>query len=306
MNVLWVKDNNIGHEKQVDVLLKELSKKLNLKIDSRIVKNSFLFQKKIDNVKSNYYDILIGAGHKTHSILLKNKKNQKKTTKVIAILSPTFYKSKFDIICTPSHDKHKFNSKDNVIFYEGSLVTVSIKETREDVVMIAIGGKNKHYIFDQDHIYDQMEYFLSINSNKHCYIFNSRRTPREISKKISSQYKDNERITFVDFYDNRSNISIEEIMHQSQSKLITRDSVNMVYESLSCKGDTYLFNMHAKRGSTKVVENINTLIKNRNIGFIDCSELTKGFSKMKLEKQNIHNDVFAEVEKVAYEIQNKL
>jgi len=306
MNVLWVKDNNIGHEKQVDVLLKELSKKLNLKIDSRIVKNSFLFQKKIDNVKSNYYDILIGAGHKTHSILLKNKKNQKKTTKVIAILSPTFYKSKFDIICTPSHDKHKFNSKDNVIFYEGSLVTVSIKETREDVVMIAIGGKNKHYIFDQDHIYDQMEYFLSINSNKHCYIFNSRRTPREISKKISSQYKDNERITFVDFYDNRSNISIEEIMHQSQSKLITRDSVNMVYESLSCKGDTYLFNMHAKRGSTKVVENINTLIKNRKIGFIDCSELTQGFSKMKLEKQNIHNDVFAEVEKVAYEIQNKL
>ena len=306
MNVLWVKDNNIGHEKQVDVLLKELSKKLNLKIDSRIVKNSFLFQKKIDNVKSNYYDILIGAGHKTHSILLKNKKNQKKTTKVIAILSPTFYKSKFDIICTPSHDKHKFNSKDNVIFYEGSLVTVSIKETREDVVMIAIGGKNKHYIFDQDHIYDQMEYFLSINSNKHCYIFNSRRTPREISKKISSQYKDNERITFVDFYDNRSNISIEEIMHQSQSKLITRDSVNMVYESLSCKGDTYLFNMHAKRGSTKVVENINMLIKNRKIGFVDCSELTQGFSKMKLEKQNIHNDVFAEVEKVAYEIQNKL
>ena len=306
MNVLWVKDNNIGHEKQVDVLLKELSKKLNLKIDSRIVKNSFPLQKKIESVKSNYYDILIGAGHKTHSILLKNKKNQKKTTKVIAILSPTFYKSKFDIICTPSHDKHKFNSKNNVIFYEGSLVTVSLKETREDVVMIAIGGKNKHYIFDQDHIYDQMEYFLSINSNKHCYIFNSRRTPREISKKISSQYKDNERITFVDFYDNRSNISIEEIMHQSQSKLITRDSVNMVYESLSCKGDTYLFNMHAKRGSNKVVENINTLIKSREVGFVDCSELTKGFSKMKLEKQNIHNDVFAEVEKVAYEIQNKL
>ena len=97
MNVLWVKDNNIGHEKQVDVLLKELSKKLNLKIDSRIVKNSFPFQKKIDDVKSNYYDILIGAGHKTHSILLKNKKNQKKTTKVIAILSPSFNKSKFEI-----------------------------------------------------------------------------------------------------------------------------------------------------------------------------------------------------------------
>ena len=306
MNVLWVKDNNIGHEKQVDVLLKELSKKISLNIDSRIVKNSFPFQKKIYDVKRNYYDILIGAGHKTHSILLKNKKNQKKTTKVIAILSPSFNKSKFDIICTPSHDKHKFNSKDNVIFYEGSLVTVSLKETREDVVMIAIGGKNKHYIFDQDHIYAQIEYFLSINSNKRCYIFNSRRTPKEISKKISSQYKDNKRITFVDFYENRSAVSIEDIMHQSHAKLITRDSVNMVYESLSCMGDTYLFDMHAKRSSTKVVENINTLIQNRKIGFVDCSELTKGFYKMKLKKQNIHNDVFAEVEKVAYEIQKEL
>ena len=64
--------------------------------------------------------------------------------------------------------------------------------------------------------------------------------------------------------------------------------------------------MHAKRSSTKVVENINTLIQNRKIGFVDCSELTKGFYKMKLKKQNKHNDVFAEVEKVAYEIQKEL
>ena len=29
MNVLWIKDNNIGHEKQVQVLLDELSNSLN-------------------------------------------------------------------------------------------------------------------------------------------------------------------------------------------------------------------------------------------------------------------------------------
>ena len=306
MNVLWVKDNNIGHEKQVDVLLKELSKKLNLKIDSRIVKNSFLFQKKIENVKSNYYDILIGAGHKTYSILLKNKKNQKKTTKVIAILSPSFNKSKFDIICAPSHDKHKFNSQENVIFFEGSLVTVSLKKIREDVVMIAIGGTNKHYDFDQDHLLSQIEYFISINSNKHCYIFNSKRTPKDMTKKISLRYRDNEKITFVNFYEDSSSLSIENIMHQSQAKLITRDSVNMVYESLSCKGDTYLFDMHTKNNKNKIVQNMNMLIENRQIGFIDCSELTKGFSIMKLEKQNSHNDVLAEVEKVAYEINKRL
>ena len=35
MNVLWIKDNNIGHEKQVQVLLDELSNSLNLNIESR-------------------------------------------------------------------------------------------------------------------------------------------------------------------------------------------------------------------------------------------------------------------------------
>ena len=33
MNVLWIKDNNIGHEKQVQVLLDELSNNLNLNFD---------------------------------------------------------------------------------------------------------------------------------------------------------------------------------------------------------------------------------------------------------------------------------
>ena len=35
MNVLWIKDNNIGHEKQVRVLLEELSKQITLDIDER-------------------------------------------------------------------------------------------------------------------------------------------------------------------------------------------------------------------------------------------------------------------------------
>ena len=37
MNVLWVKDNNIGHEKQVRVLLEELSKQNKLNIDERLL-----------------------------------------------------------------------------------------------------------------------------------------------------------------------------------------------------------------------------------------------------------------------------
>ena len=70
MKVLWVKDNNIGHEKQVKVLLDELLKNHNLHIEERSVKGSLPFLRYINKVNKNFYDIIIGAGHKTYPFLL--------------------------------------------------------------------------------------------------------------------------------------------------------------------------------------------------------------------------------------------
>ena len=65
MNILWVKDNNIGHEKQVKNLLDEISKKIDLHIDERLVKGFFPFFTYLENVEEKKYDLIIGAGHKT-------------------------------------------------------------------------------------------------------------------------------------------------------------------------------------------------------------------------------------------------
>jgi len=86
MNVLWIKDNKTGHEKQVKVLLDELSKDLELDIDERIVNGRFPFFRTIKQVEKNFYDIIIGAGHKTYSLLLDVKKYQKDDCKTIAVL----------------------------------------------------------------------------------------------------------------------------------------------------------------------------------------------------------------------------
>ena len=129
MNILWVKDNNIGHEKQVKNLLDEISKKIDLHIDERLVKGFFPFFTYLENVEEKKYDLIIGAGHKTYSLILDAKKNQKSNTKSVAILSPTFNKDKFDLICAPNHDIDKFKKTDNVIFFEGSIAKVSDSET---------------------------------------------------------------------------------------------------------------------------------------------------------------------------------
>ena len=303
MNILWIKDNNVGHEKQVKVLLDELSKSHEVNIDERSIKNFFHFFKYIEKVDKNYYDILIGAGHKTYPLLLKIKKYQKPETKNIAILSPSFKKNNFDIICVPSHDKNKYKDSNNLITFEGSLAKVSLNEPDENIIMICIGGKNKHYQFNTNHILSQINYFLSIHPNKHCYIFNSRRTPSSMNNQLKSLVIKNKNIVFCNI--KNKSISFEDILHKSSSKLITRDSVNMIYESLSCKGKSYLIDMDCKKTNNKIVKNINELISNKKIGYIDCGNIIDGISKMQLYKQNIYNEVFAEVEKVSYQL-NKL
>lgn len=303
MNVLWIKDNNIGHEKQVKVLLDELLKNHDLDIEERSVKGSFPFCRYINRVNKNYYDIIIGAGHRTYPFLLNLKKNQKKQTKSIAILTPTFNKSNFDIICAPFHDKSKFNNLNNVIFFEGSLAKVSQDEPDQKIIMVALGGKNKHYEFEDNHILSQIEYFLSLHPNKKCYIFNSRRTPTSMNTKIESLVNKNKAAIFCHFQSQDE--SFEEILHKSASRLITRDSVNMIYESLSCKGNTYLIDMKNNKDKNKVVKTVNELISSRKIGYVDCDQMIEGISKIKLNKQNVYNETYAEVEKVAYQI-NKL
>jgi mitochondrial fission protein ELM1 len=303
MNILWIKDNNVGHEKQVKALLDEFSKNNDLNIDQRTVKGLIPFFRYIDDVQENYYDILIGAGHKTYSFLLDIKKYQKDKTKNIAILAPSFNKDKFDIICAPIHDAHKLKGCNNVISFEGSLSKVSLQETDKNLIMVAIGGKNKHYVFNEIDIISQINYFLSLHPNKDCYIFNSRRTPSSMNTMLKDLSLSNKDITFCDFKD--ISHSFENTLHISSSKLITRDSVNMVYESLSSKGKTYLIDMPEIKNDNKIVQIINNLILNKKIGYIEQGTISDGISKMTLNKQNIYNEVFAEVEKVSYEL-NKL
>ena len=301
MNVLWIKDGNIGHEKQVRVLLDQLLKNKQLNIIERTIKGIFPFFTYINDVEENYYDLIIGAGNKAYPLLIDTKKYQKNSTKAVAVLTPSFKKNKFDIICAPYHDEHKLKDINNVIYFKGSLASVSLNEPDEKTILIAIGGKNKHYHFDLKHIISQIKYFISLHPDKDCYIFNSRRTPTKINDEIISIKNISNNIFFIDYKDQKSP-SFESTLHKASSKLITRDSMNMIFESLSCKGKTYLIDMEIKNKRSKVLNVVNNLIKNNEIGSIEFDNHVDGISTMKLKTQNIYNDVFAEVEKVEYKL----
>ncbi|GIS24776.1 MAG: hypothetical protein CM15mP126_0190 [Gammaproteobacteria bacterium] len=54
-----------------------------------------------------------------------------------------------------------------MLFFEGSLAKVSLNEPDDNIILVAVGGKNKHYHFDEDSILDQIEYFLSLYPQKY-------------------------------------------------------------------------------------------------------------------------------------------
>ena len=364
MNVLWVKDKKIGHEKQVKVLLDELSKlneinifedEVSIRFEDKLAGLLYEFNNKLggylyrwinrsDSIlgsdreeaynwwiqrlyKDKNIDIIIGAGHGTYTRILDLKealslklipsskiatkdfmsshyeKDKNSNIKAIAVLTPSFRLKDFDLICAPNHDSHRLKAIDNnkKIFYEGSLAKVYDQLPNEDIGFIGLGGKNKHFKFDINNIFKQIQYITSLYPSKNWYIFNSRRTPKKLNKLITDYIEIN-KMTNVSF-ENFNDINVysyDEIISQSSIKVVTQDSVNMVYESLSSKGETILFNMDYMK-MNKIVKLVHNLLKNKKVGYIDDGDLADGLKAMKIVKQH-NRTLYAEVEKLAYSI----
>ena len=99
--------------------------------------------------------------------------------------------------------------------------------------------------------------------------------------------------------------SYDEIIEKASIKVVTQDSINMIYESLSTKGQTLLFNMKYIK-INKIINQIDILLSNKRVGYVENVQMVDGLDKIKIISQNMHNDVFAEVEKVAYKLIQEL
>jgi mitochondrial fission protein ELM1 len=102
-----------------------------------------------------------------------------------------------------------------------------------------------------------------------------------------------------------ANNDFDALLQKASIKFISQDSMNMIYESLSTSGKTFLFNMKIKNDN-KVTRQIERLQKNKQIGYIENIAISEDIRKIKILPQNDYTDVFAEVEKVSFQLINKL
>ena len=301
MKICWFKDSKIGHEKQVQAILDNLALTQDLVIEEINVSNPvwlelFLYLLRIKPKQDLVPDIIIGAGSATTIPMLRYKTGNK--TKVISVMKPQFFESKFDLIVAPRHDYKVV--PDNVFTYIGSIAKVNINLDLENIGLIIIGGVNKHFNFDDDYLISQIDFIISLFPDTNWTVFNSRRTPKTFNERI----KKNTAIgKFIDVHRNFE--SLDDYLSKAKLKFVTPDSVNMVFESLSSSGETYLFDMYSSK-ENKITRLIDEVKSNKYAGYLEEKYLENSEIKtISLNKPNLLHETFREVEKVAYEIEKR-
>ena len=301
MKICWFKDSKIGHEKQVHAILDNLALTQDLLIEEIYISNPvwlelFLYLLKIKPKQDSIPDIIIGAGSKTTIPMLRHKIHSK--TKVISVMKPQFFKSKFDLIVAPRHDYKVVPN--NVFTYFGSIAKVNINPELEDIGLIVVGGLNKHFNFDDDYLISQIDFVISLFPNTKWIVFNSRRTPKSFNERIKKN------TSIEKFIDVTTNFEpLNDYLPKAKFKFVTPDSVNMIFESLSSSGETYLFDMYSPR-ENKITKLIDEVKDNKYVGFLEEKYLENSEIKtISLNKPNTLHDTFREVEKVVYEIEKR-
>ena len=311
MNVYWFQDSKTGHLKQVQALLDQLKKEIEILIITINVTNQESFSKIFSN--QDQFDgptILIGAGHEVYSKILQAKKYLKKTISKdlfsIAVLRPSYKLSSFDLIIAPEHDFRKKRIPENVIPFQGSLSATSQNPVDENMAIIAIGGPSKHYKFDQEILIRQLQYILSVHPKHKFKIFNSRRTPEVLNLRLKDELNKHPNAKFIDLNSPESN-TFQESLNESALKFVTPDSSNLVFEALSVNGQTYLIQIESQKyrrifGAKKIRESMNELVNSRRVGVVSILNKNGGVDISKIENPSPHFEPLAEVEKVSFSI----
>ena len=311
MNVFWLQDSKTGHLKQVQALLDQLKKELEISITQINCSNQESVSEML--LDENQFDgptMLIGAGHDVYSKILQTKKYLKKLTDQdifsIAVLRPSYKLNSFDLIVAPEHDFRKRLLPENVISFQGSLAATSHTPIDKNKAIIAIGGPSKHYKFNEEILIKQVHYILSVYPKHQFEIFNSRRTPDTLNIKLKDGLNNFSNVKFIDLNSPESD-KFQDSINKSSLKFVTPDSSNLVFEALSANGQTYLIQTENPKyrrifGAKKIRELMDELINSKRVGVVSILNKKGGMVISKIESPSSHFEPLAEVEKVSFSI----
>jgi uncharacterized protein len=201
-------------------------------------------------------NIIIGAGHSTHLPMICAKRARGGNT--IVLMKPSLPISFFDVCIVPKHDQPA--NKENIITTCGAINPVLFNENKvANTGLILIGGPSKHYFWNNESIVSQITQIIANSPDIHWTIADSPRTPETTLASIN-------RLTNVDVlnFTNTDSKTIRDLIFKTDNIWVTKDSVSMIYESLSSGAAVGLLDVEPKNNN-RIADAINNLINDQQL-----------------------------------------
>ena len=263
-------DGKPGHEKQSLGLVLAFAKLQNvncheIKIGGSAFKNllDYCFGRSKSSIDLPIPDLLVGAGHRTHLPMLAAKWAY--GGKSIVLMKPSLPYFLFDLCLVPEHDNPP--ERANIISTIGALNPLGLdgfhKKTPSSH-LILIGGPSPHYKWNNNEVIDQVEQIVKKRqkSIQQWVLTTSPRTPKEFIKKLRERKLTDLKI--FQFKDTKPGW-VEEMLLVSENAWVTPDSVSMIYEALSARCRTGIFQLYPNKGNSRIAHSIQALIKNEYV-----------------------------------------
>lgn len=200
-------------------------------------------------------DLLLGAGHATHTPLLAARRAR--GGRAVVLMQPSLPCSWFDLCAIPLHDAPR--PAENVFITQGVLNRVrpgAAKDPRQGLILI--GGPSKHHRWAERDVLEQIAQIQARSSPQQRWrLTTSRRTPPGFIAALN-KIVDPARIDVVPF----EQTDVEWLPAQlawAGSVWVTADSVSMVYEALTAGAAVGLIDVPA-RAEDRIASGMQSLV----------------------------------------------
>lgn len=269
LNIWKCIDGKQGHVSQSDGLISAIKASHEVAesvIDVRKMPSAFsmlfhwVFRKRPTMLPSNVPDLIIGAGHRTHSTLLLAKSLC--GGRSVVLMKPSLPLKRFDYVIVPKHDV--LQPRVNVIETQGALNAVPFvhdKDLRKGLMLI--GGESKHYEWEDERVAQQVKEIVEQDASVSWTLTTSRRTPDSFL-----QFLEGVPLAIVPFEETDATWLLNQ--YEVSGKVwVTPDSVSMVYESLSSGAVTNIFSLSPSAATSRVRAGLEKLVENKTVCSFD-------------------------------------
>lgn len=277
--IVWVyHDQKPGHVNQLEGISLRLSELVNCTLRWKNVhKEPFSLLTLFTHSAEQRPDIILGAGHRTHSsVFLAGLKFHAFTTIIMKPSLPLWF---FNAVICPKHDIAE--DRPHLLSTLGPINKINPQKSlplhKRNQGLILLGGDSKHFEFNQENLVNQISSLCKKIPDQHWQLSNSARTPDTLMKKLTALNIPN---LSIHQYDEHTLEPMHELLLKTKTVWVTPDSMSMIYEALTAKTEVYLFNLEAKK-STRITLQIAKLIKEGIVNTIKPSAKTEQLQQTK-------------------------